>query len=108
MKNNQFKKIVRKLVDEECDLYDLFSVCVDTSNNHRLIYIYGVDWKWVGLFSFYITSESVHLRFTNLITLSLEQHRVKDVECDYKHFSTVSDCIIRCFVIMDKTEGYSS
>ena len=105
MKNNQFKKEVRKIIEEECKLFDFQSVYVDESKNSRKIYIYTLGWQFAGMFSFWFTNERVHLAFTNLKTLPLIQHKVKDVNAQYSDFDNIIFGIREAFDIMEKTEG---
>ena len=43
MKNNQFKKEIRKIIEEECKTFDFISIYNDESNNSRMIYIYTLE-----------------------------------------------------------------
>lgn len=105
MKNNQFKKEIRKIIEEECKTFDLVSIYNDESNNSRMIYIYTLDYKFVGMFSLWLNNENIHLSFTNLTTLSIVQHKVKDVNVKYTEFNKVVETIKEAFDIMDRTEG---
>lgn len=105
MKNNQFKKIVKQLIEEECKAFDFISVCNDESNNSRMIYIYTLEYRFVGMFRLWLTNERIHLSFTNLATLPLIQHKVKDVTVSYVDFHRINETITEAFDIMDKTEG---
>lgn len=104
MKNNQFKKQVRKIIEEECKTFDFISVYVDECKHRRLIYIYNLEWRYAGMFSFWFNSEGVHLEFTNLKTLPLIQHKVKDIRAKYLDFDSIVFAIREAFDIMDKTE----
>lgn len=105
MKNNQFKKEIRKIIEEECKTFEFTSIYNDESNNSRMIYLYTLDYKFVGMFSFYLTNKNIHLSFTNLTTLSIVQHKVKDVNVKYTEFNKVVETIKEAFDIMDRTEG---
>lgn len=105
MKNNQFKKEIRKIIEDECKIFDFQSVYVDETKNSRKIYIFTLDWQYAGIFSFWFTDERIHLNFTNLKTLPLIQHKVKDVKVGYLDFKEVVDNIQEAFDIMAKTEG---
>lgn len=105
MKNNQFKKFIREEVELNCKALDFISVYVDISNNSRKIYIFTLDYKYAGVFSCWFTDDSIHLQFTNLETIPLIQHRVKDVNVKYTKFQEVISAIREAFDIMDKTEG---
>ena len=105
MKNNQFKKEVRKIIEEECKTFDFISIYNDESNNSRMIYIYTLEYGFVGMFSLWLNNERIHLSFTNLTTLPLIQHKVKDVNVKYIEFNKVVDTIKEAFDIMDRTEG---
>lgn len=105
MKNNQFKKVVKKLIEEECKAFDFISICNDESNNSRMIYIYTLEYRFAGVFRLWLANEHIHLSFTNLATLPLTQHKVKDVTVKYADFHLVVDAIKEAFDIMDRTEG---
>ena len=51
MKNNQFKKEVRKIIEKECKILSFQSVYIDENKNSRKIYIYNKDWRFAGMFS---------------------------------------------------------
>lgn len=105
MKNNQFKKEIRKIIENECETFDFQSVYVDESKNTRVIYIYTNEWKYVGIFRLWLNSDTVHLSFTNLKTLSLFQHKVKEAEVKYFNFDKIVQAITEAFDIMDRTES---
>ena len=105
MKNNQFKKYIRDEIELNCKALDFVSIYVDKSNNSRMIYIYTLDYKFAGMFSFWFTDDSVHLQFTNLETLPLIQHRVKEINVKYQKLEDVLSTIREAFDIMDRTEG---
>lgn len=105
MKNNQFKKVVRQLIDKECKTFDFQSVYVDEGKNTRIIYIYTLGWQFAGMFYCWFNGEGVHLQFSNLKTLPIIVHKVKDVRVKYCDFNTVVETIKETFDIMDKTEG---
>ena len=105
MKNNQFKKVIRQIIEEECKAFDFVSICNDESNNSRKIYIYTLEYRFAGVFNLWLTNERIHLSFTNLATLPLIQHRVKDVTVKYADFRLIVEAITEAFDIMDKTEG---
>lgn len=105
MKNNQFKKEIRKIIEEECKTFDFTSIYVDESNNSRMIYIYTLEYKFAGVFSLWVVNDNIHLSFTNLTTLPLIQHRVKEANVKYIQFNKVVDAIKEAFDIMDKREG---
>lgn len=105
MKNNQFKKEIRKIIEEECKTFDFTSIYNDESNNSRMIYIYTLEYRFAGVFRLWLANEHIHLSFTNLATLSLVQHKVKDVTVKYADFHLVVDAIKEAFDIMEKTEG---
>ncbi len=102
MKNNQFKKIIKQQIEHQCKLFDLVSVNVDKTNNHRMIYIYNTEWVWVGMFSLYFTDDSVHLQFTNLVNTPLICKSVEDICVKYTTFERVIDVIKTAFNIMWK------
>ena len=104
MKNNQFKKIVRKVIEDECRTFDFQSVYVDESKNSRMIYIYTLSWQFAGMFSCWFNNEGVHLQFSNLKTLPIIVHKVKNVQVKYADFDKVVCAIKDSFDIMDKTE----
>lgn len=101
MKNNQFKKLIRKKIEEECKLLDFISVYVDDTNNSRFIYIYTVDYKYCGIFYYWLNNESVHLRFTPLKSLKLTEYVFKDVRVNYTEVNQVLEAIEECFNCMD-------
>ena len=105
MKHNQFKKLIKQEIENQCDLLDFKSVYIDVTNTTREIYIYTLDYKYAGIFSFWFSDKQVHLCFSNLKTLSLVQHRVKDIYCKYYDIDLLLDTIQQCFDIMDKFEN---
>lgn len=104
MKNNQFKKEVRKIIEKECKILSFQSVYIDENKNSRKIYIYNKDWRFAGMFSCWFTNEGIHLQFTNLKTRSLIQHKVKDVNVKYLDFDSIIFTIAEAFIIMGRTE----
>lgn len=105
MKHNQFKKLVKQEIENQCDLLDFKSVYVDVTNTTREIYIYTLDYKYAGIFSFWFDSKQVHLCFSNLQSIPLIQHRVKDMYVTYYNFNFILEAIQECFDIMDKFEN---
>lgn len=104
MKNNQFKKEIRKIIENECKSFDFTSIYIDQCNRSRIIYVYTLDFKFAGIFTYYLGNEQVHLSFTNLQTISINSHKVREVNVKYTNFSKVVDCIKSCFDLMDRTE----
>lgn len=104
MKNNQFKKFIRDEIELNCKALDFISIYVDISNNSRKIYIYTLDYRFAGIFSCWFTDDSIHLQFTNLKTLPLIQHKVKNINVKYPDFDKVLEEIRDAFDIMDRTE----
>ena len=106
MKNNQFKKVIRKQIEWYCHQNDLVSVFLDETKNTRIFHFYDAfNWRWLGVVSVFINSDYVHLKFSNLKTLSLYQHIVKEVKADYKQFDKVMDTLGDIMEIIIKTEG---
>ena len=105
MKNNQFKKEVRKIIEEECKTFDFQSVYVDVSKNSRMIYIYTLGWQFAGVFSCWFNDEGVHLTFGTDKWLPLIHSKQKDVNVKYPEFDNVIFAIREAFDIMDKKEG---
>lgn len=102
MKNNQFKREIKKLIEAECKVFDFISLYVDETKNRRMIYIFTLDYKYVGMFSCWLNSENIHLSFTNLKNLSIMQYKVKDVCVKYKDFDIVVETIQEAFSIMEE------
>lgn len=102
MKNNEFKKIIRNEIKKECKALDFQSVSVDISNNQRMIYIYTLDWRCVGIFDLWLNNEYLHLSFTTDLEKPMIQAREKDLRCNYGQFNKVIMMIASSFEIMDK------
>ena len=104
MKNNEFKKIIRNEIKNECKALDFQSVSVDISNNQRMIYIYTLDWRCVGIFDLWLNNEYLHLSFTTDLEKPMIQARDKDLRCNYAQFNKVIMLIGGCFELMDSKE----
>lgn len=102
MKNNQFKKVIRQEIENECQLFDFTSFAVDHSNNQRMIYIYTLDWRCVGIFSLWLNNDYVHLSFTTDLQKPIILAKELDVTCNYAQFNKIIMMINRAFEIMDK------
>lgn len=104
MKNNQFKKVIRQEIENECQLFDFVSFAVDHTNNQRMIYIYTLDWRCVGIFSCWLNNDYVHLSFTTNLQKPIIVARDKEVSCNYAQFNKVIMMIHGSFEIMDKED----
>lgn len=102
MKNNQFKKVIRQEIENECQLFDFTSFAVDHSNNQRMIYIYTLDWRCVGIFSLWLNNDYVHLSFTTDLQKPIILAKELDVTCNYAQFNKIIMMINGAFEIMDK------
>ena len=58
MKNNQFKKLIRTIIEENNT-----SIYVDISNNERMYYLYNNKYKCKGTISTYLTDKDIRIRF---------------------------------------------
>ncbi len=104
MKNNEFKKIIRNEIKTECKVFDFQSVSVDISNNNRMIYIYTLDWRCVGIFDCWLNSEYLHLSFTTDLEKPMIVARDKELRCNYAQFNKVMMFLEGCFELMDSRE----
>ena len=99
MKNNQFKKEIRKLIENKCRIYNYNSIAIDKNSNKRMIYIYNSEYTFVGLFSFWFGDEEIHLEFTNK-DIPLILHTIKGLNVKYTEFNSIVFCTDYCFEIM--------
>ena len=104
MKNNEFKKIIRNEIKNECKALDFQSVSIDKSNNNRMIYIYTLDWRCVGIFDLWLNNDYLHLSFTTDLEKPMILAREKDLRYNYAQFNKVIMLIGGCFEIMDSKE----
>lgn len=104
MKNNEFKKIIRNEIKQECKALDFQSVSVDITNNSRMIYIYTLDWRCVGIFDCWLNNEYLHLSFTTDLEKPMIQAREKELRCNYAQFNKVMMFLGGCFELMDSEE----
>ena len=102
MKNNKFKKVIRQEIENECKLFDFVSFAVDHTNNQRMIYIYTLDWRCVGIFSLWLNNDYVHLSFTTDLQKPIILAKELDVTCNYAQFNKIIMMINGAFEIMDK------
>lgn len=101
MKNNQFKKEIRKIIEEECKTFDFTSIYNDESNNSRMIYIYTLDYMCVGIFRLWLNNEYVHLSFTTDLEKPIISAKDKEINCNYAQFNKIIMTIKGCFEIMN-------
>ena len=104
MKNNQFKKEIRTLIEQECKLFDFKSLYVDTSANTRMIYIFTLDYRFAGIFRVWLNNETVHICFgidpyKSLLVKSNCNH---EADVKYGDFDRVVSVITEAFKMMDK------
>ena len=66
MKNNQFKKLIRTIIEENNT-----SIYVDINNNERMYYLYNNKYKCKGTISTYLTNKDIRIRFkrNDIVTL---------------------------------------
>jgi hypothetical protein len=104
MKNNGFKKILTNEIKNECKAFDFQCVAVDESIHSRMIYIYTLDWRCVGIFSCWFTDDYLHLQFTTDLEKPIIQARDKDVRCNYTQFNKIMMLVQGAFEMMDKLD----
>ena len=63
MNNNQFKKVVRQFIEDECST-ELKIYYVDTSNNSRNAYVYDKDFNAKGTIHLYFNEKEVSIEFS--------------------------------------------
>ena len=105
MKNNQFKKIIRQEIENECKTFDFISIYVDETKNSRKIYIYTLDYRCVGIFSIWLNSEYCHIQFTTDLQKPMIVARDKELRCSYAQFNKVMMLIQGCFELMERIDG---
>lgn len=102
MKNNQFKKVIRQEIENKCKLFNYMCICVDETNNSRMIYIYTEDWVCVGIFDCYLSNEHVLLSFTTDTETPHIACKKERITCRYSHFNEVVQLIDKSFGMVDK------
>ena len=105
MKNNQFKKVIRTEIEKQCKIADFVSVYVDETKNNRMIYIYTIDYKCVGIFSCWFSNTQISISFTNDLEKPMIISRIKDINTNYTQMDKVLSLIDNCFEIMDMTDN---
>lgn len=102
MKNNQFKSLINNKIKHEAQLFDFEVFSVDHTNNQRIIYVYTLDYKCVGIFDLWLNNDYVHLSFTTQVEKSLITAKESDIKTNYAHLFEILEYIVKCFSIMDE------
>lgn len=64
MKHNQFKRLLRKYLEVQCQKHSCYCQYVDISNNDRMFYIYDLNDIAKGSLSLYVNSETIYIRYS--------------------------------------------
>lgn len=102
MKHNSFRTQFRKEVESLCKVYDFTNLYVDENNNTRKIYIYTLDWMFVGSFELWVGNDSFHISFsTNQEKVCGTANREKEIRGSYLKFGEAIKLMEDAFKIMD-------
>ena len=102
MKHNQFKSLINHKINSEADTFDFTIVAVDHTNNQRMIYVYTLDYKCVGIFDLWLNNDYVHLSFSQDTEKPIISAKEAEIKCKYVYLDKILDFILKCFEELDK------
>lgn len=65
MKHNQFKRLMRKYLEVQCQKHSCYCQYVDINNNDRMFYIYDLNDAAKGSLSLYVNDKEFYLRYSS-------------------------------------------
>lgn len=102
MKNNQFRSFINNRIKTEADTFDFNVISIDITSNQRMIYVFTLDNKCVGIFSLWLNNDYVHLIFTQDIVNPLISANRDNINCKYTYLDKILNFISECFDKLDK------